>query len=160
MLLAEVSAAGFLTVEGIVGNEFAHQDEVAQVDGLVEFDIHAFFRSGDEEVGLEFLAKFLHQFQTLLQSFLRATHTDVLPHNVAEFLMDGIDAALALDVHQAVDFAADSLFCLGKFGQIGADLAPKRLVGEVVLNRVRQYEIAVSQALHQRGSTETVGTVV
>ena len=160
VLLAEVSAAGFLTVEGIVGNEFAHQDEVAQVDGLVEFDVHAFFRSRDEEVGLEFLAKFLHQFQTLLQSFLRATHTDVLPHNVAEFLMDGIDAALALDVHQAVDFIADSLLCLGKFGQIGADLAPERLVGEVVLNRVRQNEIAVGQALHQRGSTEAVGTVV
>src|SRR3712207_9459761 len=43
---------------------------------------------------------------------------------------------------------------------IGRYLGPQCLIGQVVLNGVRQHEITVGQALHQRRSTQTVGTVV
>jgi hypothetical protein len=53
-----VTAAAFVTVQGIVCYEFAHCDEVVQTDSLVEFDVHAFFLAGDEQLLLEFLADF------------------------------------------------------------------------------------------------------
>ena len=50
MLLTEVTTATFLTMKRIVGHEFAHQDEVTQVDSLVKLNVEPLFLAWDEEV--------------------------------------------------------------------------------------------------------------
>ena len=84
----------------------------------------------------------------------------MLPHDVAKLLVDGIDRTLTLDVHQAIDLGVDRLLSLVKLGSRRRHLRPKSLVSKIILDGVRQDKVAVGQALHERGSTQTVGTVV
>ena len=79
---------------------------------------------------------------------------------MAEFLVDAVHGALTLDVQETVELGIDSLLSLGKLGQVGGDARPDGLVGEVVLDGVRQHEVAVGQALHESRGTEAIGTVV
>ena len=130
------------------------------MDGLVELDVESFFRSGNKEVGVEFLAQFLDEFDTFFQTFGGAAHTHVLPHDVAQLLVDGVDTALALDVHQTVDLGLNGLLGSLKLRQVGGDAWPNLLVGQIVLDGVRQHEIAVGQTLHKGGGTQAVGTMV
>ena len=147
-------------MEGVVSHELTHEDEVAQVDSLVELDVEPFLCSGDEEVGVELVTEFLHELETLLQTFLGTTHTNMLPHDVSELLVDRVNRTLTLDIHQTVGLCLNSLLCLCKFGQVGTEAWPYLLVSEVVLDGVRQYEVTVGQALHKSRGTETVSTVV
>ena len=85
-----MTATAFVTVQGIVSYQFTHCDEVIQTDSLVEFYVHTFFVARDEEVGFEFLADFFHLLQSFFQSFGGTSHTDIFPHYVTQFLVDGI----------------------------------------------------------------------
>ena len=143
-----------------MGNEFAHGEEVAEVDCLVELDVETFLCARHEKVGVEFLLQFLHLGDTGLQSLGCAAHTYVFPHDVSEFLVDRVDRTLTLDVEQTCEFCIHSLLCFGKLRQVGRYFWPYSLVGKVVLNSVRQNEISVGQSLHQCGCTEAVGSVV
>ena len=89
-----------------------------------------------------------------------SSHTYVVPHDAAKFLVDRIYRLLTLDVHHPVDLVVDSLFCFSKFRKIGREARNSDLVGQVVLDSVRQYEVTVGQTLHQCRCTEAVGTVV
>ena len=102
----------------------------------------------------------MHLLQTGLQTLSGAAHADILPHDVTQLLVDRVNGALALDVEQAVHLGIHLLLGLVELRQVGADLAPDRLVGQIVLDGVRQHEVAVGQTLHQCRSTEAVGTVV
>ena len=141
-------------------DKLTHEDEVAEVDSLVELYVQAFLRSRDEEVGVEFLAELLDKLDAFLQAICRTTHTYVLPHDVAKLLVDRVNRTLTLDVHEAVDLSLNTLLCLSKLWQIGREVRPDSLVGKVVLDGVRQYEVTIGQALHKSRSTKTVGTVV
>ena len=147
-------------MESIVSNKLTHEQEVAQVDSLVKLHVETLLRSGDEEVGVKLFLQFLDELNTFLQAFGGAAHTHVLPHDVAKLLVDRVDRTLTLDVHQTVDFLFHALFSLFKLRQISRNTWPYILIGQIVLNRVRQYEVTIGQALHQCGSTEAVGTVV
>ena len=160
MLFAEVATTALFTMQGVVGYEFAHEDEVAQMDGLVELDVEAFLASWNEEIGVELLTQSLEQLQAFLEAFLRATHADVLPHDVAKLLVDGVNRALALDVHQTVNLLLDSLLCFSELRQVCRETWPDSLVCKVVLDGVRQYEVAVGQSLHEGRSAKTVCSVV
>ena len=84
----------------------------------------------------------------------------MLPHDVAKLLVDRVYRTLTLDVHEAVDLSLNTLLSLCKLGQVGREVRPDSLVSEVVLDGVRQYEVAVCQALHKCRCTKTVSTVV
>ena len=84
----------------------------------------------------------------------------MLPHDVAKLLVDRVYRALTLDTHQAVDFLLNALLSLLKLLEVGREAGPERLVGQIVLDGVGKHKVTVSQALHERGSTQTVGTVV
>ena len=59
-----------------------------------------------------------------------------------------------------VDARLHGFLCLCEFRQLGRETRNGNLVGQIVLDGVRQDEVTVGQALHQSGSTQTVGTVV
>ena len=88
MLLAEVTTTGFLARECIVGDEFAHGDEVIEMDGLVEFNVQALARTWNKEVRVKFLAELVDELDALLKTFLGAPHANVLPANVTQLLVD------------------------------------------------------------------------
>ena len=85
-----MTAARLVTVQGIVSDEFAHSDEIVQAQSLLQFDVHAFRRTRDEQVSLELLTNLLQQFQRCLQTFFRTAHADIFPHDMTQFLVDGI----------------------------------------------------------------------
>ena len=95
----------------------------------------------------------------LLQPVLGPLHAAVLPHDVAELAVVGVDAAGAVVGHEVVDARLHRLLASTTAGWSVGDLL-ERPVGEVVADRVRQHEVAVGQALHQRGGAEPVGAVV
>ena len=160
VLFAEVTAAALFTVQCVVSDKLAHEDEVTEVDRLVEFDVQTFLLSRNEEVRVELLTQCLQLLQTLFKTFLGSSHAHMLPHYVTEFLVDGVDRTLAVDVHQPVDFRIDGLLCLVELRTVGRNPAPESLVGKVVLDSVWQYEVAIGQSLHQCRRSQTVGTVV
>ena len=61
MLLTEVSAAAFFTMECVVGNKLTHKNKVAKMDSLVELDIESFFLTGYKKVGIELFTKCFQQ---------------------------------------------------------------------------------------------------
>ena len=160
VLFAEVTAARFLAVKRIVGHEFAHEDEVFETQCLFEFHVHALGSAGDEEIGEEGLAKLLEEGECLFEAFLGATHTDVFPHDVAEFLVDAVHRALTLDGKEAFDAFAHMLFGGFEFGKFRREAGNGDLVGEIVLDRVGQHEVSIGQSLHESRSAEAVGTVI
>ena len=160
VLLTEVTATGLLTVEGVVSDELTHDDEVAEVDSLVKLYVETFLGAWHEEVGVEFLAELLHELQAFLKSFLGTTHTYMLPEDVTELLVDRVNGTLTLDVEQTCKLCVNCLLCLCKLWHISRETWPDRLVSEVVLDSVREYEVTISKTLHESGSTETVCTVV
>ena len=115
---------------------------------------------GDEEIGEEGLAKFLKEGECLFETFLGATHTDVFPHDVAEFLVDAVDRALTIDGKEAIDALAHVLLGGFEFGKLRREARNSDLVGEVVLDRVGQHEVSIGQSLHESRSAEAVGTVI
>ena len=74
--------------------------------------------------------------------------------------MDRVNGLLTLDVHQVVNLILDSLFSSSKLRQVGREARYGDLVSQIVLDGVRQYEVAIGQTLHQGRSTQTVGTMV
>ena len=85
---------------------------------LVKLSIETFLRTRNEEVGLKLLAQFLDQLKTLFKSFSRTAHAYMLPHDVSEFLVYGVDRAFSLDVHQPVYLCLYALLCLVKLRQV------------------------------------------
>ena len=59
-----------------------------------------------------------------------------------------------------VDTRLHGLLCLCEFRKFGRETGNGNLVGQIVLDGVRQDEVTVGQTLHQSGSPQTVGTVV
>ena len=155
-----MTTAAFVTAECIVSDELTHSDEVVQTDSLVQLDVHAFLVTGDEEVGIELLADFLHLGDTLLQAFSCTGHTYVVPHDAAELLVDRVNRTLTLDVHQLVNLSLDSLLGLDELGQILREAGNSNLVGQIVLDSIRKHEVTVGQSLHEGRSTKAVSTVV
>ena len=84
----------------------------------------------------------------------------MLPHNVAQLLVDRVDRTLAVDVHQAVNLGLNALLSRVKLGHIDREAGPEALVSQIVLDGVGQHEVTVSQTLHKGRSAQTVGTVV
>ena len=160
IFLAEVATTTLVAGQSIVGNEFAHSDEVTQTECLVQLVVHALLSARHKQVGLKLVAQFFQFGQSGLQTLLGASHADILPHDVSQFLVDAVDRALALDAHDVIQVGLYSLLGLIKLGCVGRETWHSNLVAQVVLDGVRQHKVTIGQTLHQCRSTQTVGAVV
>ena len=89
VFFAEVTTARFVTVECVVSDKFAHNDEVLQTECLVELHVHAFTHgSRNVEVFVEFLTERFELGESGFQTFLGAAHAHEVPKDVAQFLVD------------------------------------------------------------------------
>ena len=73
--------------------------------------------------------------------------------------MEVVHRTAAVDGQQPVDLVLRALLGLGKGFVIGGHFLQRR-GGEIVVDGVRQHEISVRQALHERGGAEAVGAVI
>ena len=160
MLLAEVTTARLLAVEGVVGDELTHGDEVAQAEGLVELYVHALLSARHKEVGLKFLAQLLDFLKRRLKALLGASHAHIVPHDVAQLLVDGVHRAVAVYVHQVVEVGLHAFLGFLKLWEVGREAWHGDLVAQVVLDGVRQHEVSVGQTLHQCRCSQAVSAVV
>ena len=83
------------------------------VDGesecFLELGVEVVGLARDVDVGPELFLDLLEFCQGVGEALLGASHADVLPHDVSEFLVDGVDGALALDAHDLGNLVLDGL---------------------------------------------------
>ncbi len=131
-------------------------DPVGLLQGLVELLAGA----GDPDPAPELLADPGDAGQGLAQPLLGAGHAAVLPHEFAEFAVEGVGGAVAVDGEQE----PQPVLRLGEHLPGGrvvvGDRFGVRVAGEVVVDGGGQDEVAVGQALHEGGGAEPVGPVV
>ena len=95
VLRAEVAAARLLAVECVAGHQLAQFQEVGQTQRLFKLDVEVVLLAYDLHVLPELLAQSLNLGDRLFEGLLRAGHADVLPHDVAEFLVNVVHRLLA-----------------------------------------------------------------
>ena len=113
----------------------------------------------DAHVLPELLAQGGDLLERGLEAFLGAGHAAVLPHDLAQLAMERVHGPLAVDGQQLLDPPVDGRFRLLEGGMVGAHLGQRRR-GQVVADRVRDDEVAVGQALHERAGAQPVRAVV
>ena len=79
---------------------------------------------------------------------------------MTQFLVDRINRFFTLDTHELVDLSLNCFFCFSKFRKISRETRNSDLICQIILDCIRQYEVTVSQTLHQCRSTEAVCTMV
>ena len=160
MLRTEVATARLLTLQCVACHQLAELQEVSQTQCLLQLNVERISRTYKFQIRPELLAQSLNLNDCLLQRLLGTSHTYVVPHNVAQTLVDIVNRLLTLDSKQLLDLLLNSLLCLVKRLGSGIYLRSLNLCRQVVANGVGQYEVTVSQTLHQSRSTQTVSTVI
>ena len=89
-----------------------------------------------------------------------ALHAAVVPHHVPELLVEGVDRPGAVDRQQLVDPAAARRSTASSRRRVVVVDLRERTGGQVVVDRVRQHEVAVGQPLHQGAGAQPVRPVV
>ena len=160
VLCTEVTTARLCAIQCVVSHQSTDLDEVCQTQCLLQLDILINSLTRNKYIGPELLLQRFQLLDSLLQALRITCHTNVLPHDVTQLTMDGINRFLTLDAHQLIDAILDSLLSLSKLRQLCAETRHLNLVGQIVLDRVGQYEVTVCQTLHQRRCTQAVRTVI
>ena len=156
---AEVAAAGLAPVQGVDAHELAQLEEVGHAARALEGLVEVLVDAGDLDVRPELVAQFADRADGVLEALFGALHAAVLPHDGAELLVEGVHRAGALDGEQLDPCVPDVLERLDDRRVVCVDLRERRL-GQVVVDRVRQHEVAVREALHERRRTQPVRAVV
>ena len=101
-----------------------------------------------------------YQTAALLKTLGIASHTYVLPHNVAKFLMKNVYRNGTLHCEEVVDTLLNGLFSLYELRTVDIGLRLCELLGEVISDSDRKDEVTIGQSLHKGRSAKTVSTVV
>ena len=155
-----MTAARFFTVQSIAGHQHTYFDKVDQTESLFKFYVQFVYFTRDAYVGPEVFFHFLDTAQSFLQRFFGTSHTYKIPHDVTQFLVDGVNRVFTVNGFDFLNLILDSFFGCYEFRKVGRETRNLDLIGQIVLDSVWQYEISVGQTLHQRGCTQTVGTVI
>ena len=109
--------------------------KLLRASGLLERLVELGARAGHGHVPPELLAQLGYLLQGPLEARLVAGHAALLPHDLAQLAVEGVDRALALDREQPLDAAAHGLerFATGRVR--GVELV-ELVAREVVADRV------------------------
>ena len=120
-----MTSAGFVAVKGVDGHKFSDFKEIRKAKSFFEFLIEGSLLSCHIDIAPELRLEVPDHLDTLFQTSLIAGHTDVLPHYVTEFLMDGVHGFGTFDGKQTLNLLSDSLFSLVKLR--GSDICLRLL---------------------------------
>ena len=146
---AEVAAARFLAGQRVEGQEFAELHEVGHAVGAFQRRVQVRVGAGHVHVVPELGAQFADSVDGRFESRSVAGHADVLPHDVAEFAVQFDRRLLPLDRQQLLELLAGLGLDALELGVVDRRCYPAS-AREPVGERVRQDEVAVGEALHQR----------
>ena len=102
-LLAEVAAAGLGAVQSVRADQFAEFEEVRDASRLFERLVQFLVLTEHIDVLPELLAQLRDLRERLPQARVGAGHAAVVPHDVAEFAVEGVHRPLALDAQEPLD---------------------------------------------------------
>ena len=140
--------------------QLAELEEVGDAPGLLERLVARLVLAEHAHVLPELLADRGDLRQRLREALFGARHTAVVPEDLAELAVDVVDGPLPVDRQHLADLLVHRLLGGLERGVVERQrlLAEERR--EVAVDRVRQHEVAVGQALHQRRRSEPVGALV
>ena len=160
VLRAEVTTARLRTVQSVASHQLTQLQVIGQTQGLLQLYVERHRIANHLNILPELLAKCLDLRDSGLERLLRTSHTYILPHDVAQLLVNIVYRLLTIDRHQLLDLLLHGLLSLVECRGIHVYLRSLNLLREVVADRVGKYEVTISQTLHQCRSTQTVSTVV
>ena len=97
VLSAEVPSARFVAVQTVPGHQLAQFEEIGQTERLFELLVEILVSSDHAYIFPEILTKRLNFGNGFFKALLGTCHTDVLPHDVAQFLVDIIHRLFPVD---------------------------------------------------------------
>ena len=160
-LRTEVTATGLFAVQGIDAHELAQLHEVCNTaslfKGLVEFTNRL---AGNANVTPVVGAKLADHLDGLLQALFATLHTAVFPHDLAQFLVEGIHRTGTIDRHELVNATLSGVQCFNNILGGLIQLGEVEAVCQVVVDGVRKNEVTIGQPLHQCGCTQAVRAVI
>src|SRR6185437_4335721 len=109
ILLAEVSAAGFVSLLRIDTHQLCQFEKVSDSTGFFEALVQIIPASGNSDVLPEFLTQCTNFSDGDFKPLGCAGHSAVIPDNLAQFAMERIHRALALNRKQLVNRLLDIL---------------------------------------------------
>ena len=143
-LRAEVAAARLFAVQRVDAHEFAQFHEVSHATGLLEGLVEFADRlAGNTNVLPVVGAQLADHTDGLLQAGLGALHAAVLPHDLAQLLVERIHGAGSIDRHEGVDASLSRLKGFLDGRRVLVQLGQVEAVRQVVVDRVGQDEVAV-----------------
>src|SRR5574344_129240 len=157
--LTEMTAAGFFAVERVRREELRKFEEVRDAAGSDEALVEGVFGAEHVRIFPEPCTEFRNELERLFEARLVAAHAHVLPHDVAEFAVDFRNGAVALEAQELVQMFHHLRFRILE-GPIFRTHLLELGAREVTADGVRNDEVTVGEALHQRGCAEAVSAVV
>src|SRR3954462_13645714 len=159
VLLSEVAAAGFFPMKCIPAHQLAELQKIGHPAGFLEGLIQLGIAAGNIDVAPVLGANLRDPLQRVLESGRIPRHATVVPHQLAQLAVEGVDRSFAPDPQQPSGEGRHLSFNPPAFGVARIDFVQlgRR---QIVTNRRWEYEVAVGQALHQRAGAQAIGAVI
>ena len=154
-----MTAAAFFAVQGVEAEKFGELHEVGHASGFLELGIAGITAAGDDDIGAELFTQLGDAFESLREAGAVAGHAAFVPDEETQLAVEAVHAALALAAEEALRLRSADFERLLKLRMLGGDAAGL-LMHEVVRDGRRDDEIAIGEALHERGGTEAVRAVI
>ena len=156
----EVTTARLISFISVTSHKFADFEEILETKCLFKFLVELELSTRNPYGLIEFLLEFVDFLNGLLKTLGIASHTYVLPHDVAKFLMKNVYRNCTLHCEEVVDTLLNGLFSLCELRTVDIGLRLCELLGEVISDSDRKNEVTIGQSLHEGRSAKTVSTVV
>ena len=143
-LRAEMATARLFAVQRIDAHELTQLHEVGHSAGLLEGLVKFTDRlAGNTNVLPVVSAQLADHTDGLLQAGLGTLHAAVLPHDLAQLLVERIHGAGAIDRHEGIDASLSGLESFLNGRRVLVQLGQVEAMRQVVIDRVGQDEVAV-----------------
>ncbi len=103
-----MAAAGLIAIEGVDAHQLGELEEVRNAAGFFQALIQVIAAAGDVDVLPVLLLQRANLANGGLKTLGGARHAAVVPHNLAQLAVEGIDRALAFDGKQQIDGLLDA----------------------------------------------------
>ena len=127
-----MTSAGLVAVESVAGHQFTDFEEVIDTESFLKLLIELLIGTWNIYILHVLGVEVVNLLDSLLQTLLVTGHTDLFPHDVAEFLVVIIHRLRSLVVQEIFDTLLDGLLSLVELRSIGIDLRLLNLMRQIV----------------------------
>ena len=146
-------------MERVDAHQLGQLQEISHAAGVFERLVQLLVAPHHVYVLPIFFAQLANFSDGELQAFCIARHPAVVPHQLAKFAMKRTHGALALDRQQSRGEGRDVRLFAFELGVIGPHFFEFH-ARQVIADGVRQDEVAIGQALHERTGAQAVRAMI